>query len=169
MLFRSADTLQGIADHMKEENLKLTAPDKDTSVKDGKLNRPLTIDDVMTESVSDGQDPRELSEVQRLIHVKDPDGKLGEYRDLAQALTNQQVKLIKEPESASTFAELVKGSAIGSMLEKLTKTSGYVGVMYHPPSSGEPVTHPHIRICPLRDDNLRKMVKGVGTWEEALS
>ena len=156
-----ADTLQGIADYLKEENLTPTLPDKDTSVKDGKLNRALTIDDIMAGSVSDGKDPRELSEVQRLIHDKDPDGKLGEYRDLAQALTSQQVKLIKEPESASMFAELVKGSAIGSMLEKLTKTSGYVGVMYHPPSSGEPVTHPHIRICPLRDENLRKLVKGV--------
>ena len=166
-----ADTLQGIADHLKEENLVMpTVPDMDTSVKDGKLNRALTIDDIMAGSWmtihdimagSDGTDPRELSEVQRLIHDKDPDGKLGEYRDLAQALTSQQVKLIKEPESASMFAELVKGSAIGSMLEKLTKTSGYVGVMYHPPSSGEPVTHPHIRICPLRDENLRKLVKGV--------
>ena len=139
----------------------LTVPDKDTSVKDGKLNRALTIDDIMAESVSDSKDPRELSEVQRLIHDKDPDGKLGEYRDLAQALTSQQVKLIKEPESAITFAETLRGSAIGSMLEKLTKTSGYLGVMYHPPSSGEPVTHPHFRICPLRDDNLRKLVKGV--------
>ena len=166
-----SDTLQGIADHLKEENLVMpTVPDMDTSVKDGKLNRALTIDDIMAGSWmtihdimagSDGTDPRELSEVQRLIHDKDLDGKLGEYRDLAQALTSQQVKLIKEPESASTFAELVKGSAIGSMLEKLTKTSGYVGVMYHPPSSGEPVTHPHIRICPLRDENLRKLVKGV--------
>lgn len=156
-----AETLQGIADNLKQENLMLTVPDKDTSVKDGKLNRALTIDDIMAESVSDSKDPRELSEVQRLIHDKDPDGKLGEYRDLAQALTSQQVKLIKEPESAITFAEILRGSAIGSMLEKLTKTSGYVGVMYHPPSSGEPVTHPHIRICPLRDDNLRKLVKGV--------
>lgn len=26
---------------------------------------------------------------------------------------------------------------------------------------GEPVTHPHLRICPLRDDHLKKLIKGV--------
>ena len=34
-------------------------------------------------------------------------------------------------------------------------------VMYYPPAAGEPVTHPHIRIAPMRDEHIKKLVKGV--------
>jgi hypothetical protein len=58
-------------------------------VKDGKLAVAITLEDIV--DLDDASNPEEqMSAVRKLLHEKDPGGKLMEYRDLAQTMVNQQ-------------------------------------------------------------------------------
>ncbi len=130
---------------------------------DGKSKEKLviTIDDIIEAGPDDGTKSAP-NELQQKLLEKDPNGKLLEYRTFAGTLRNQFVKLIPEPQSAAGFSDTVLSSALGQVLKDLTSAEGYIGVMYYPPAAGEPITHPHLRISPLRDDHLKKLIKGAG-------
>jgi hypothetical protein len=82
--------------------------------------------------------------------------RLREFTSYAERLLSEHIRLIEEPETAATVREVLKGTAVVSLLGK-GKT---IGVLYAPQHAGEPATHPHLRVAPLRDDHVRKMVKG---------
>ncbi len=152
------ETLGNIAAMVTEEDKPLTAKtqtDNERVSEKGALKDTLTIDDLLA------NEDEPTTAVQRLIRDKDPEGKLQEWRDRAATRRNELVRLIKEPESYNSFAEIIKDSAVFQMKETLQKNGGYIGVMYNPACSGEPTTHPHLRACSLRDDHLKKLVKGV--------
>ncbi len=121
----------------------------------------ITIDDILGVGLATDDTQSAPHELQQMLLEKDPNGKLLEYRTFAATLRNQFVKLIEEPQSAAAFSDTLLSSALGQVLKDLTSSDGYVGVMYYPPAAGEPITHPHLRISPLRDEHLKKLVKGV--------
>ena len=43
----------------------------------------------------------------------------------------------------------------------------YIGIMYDYKLTGEPITAPHLRACPLRQHHLRKMISGVLSTRES--
>jgi len=159
------ETIENIEELLNQELSAKTAssssgPKSATKIEDGKLKEALNIDDVID---LDPDDPR--IEVEKLLREQDPDNKIGEYRDLAATKRNEQIKMLMLPSSATDFKGMLMGTAVHTVLQNTKNSPGYVGVMYNPAMAGEPSTHPHIRVCPLREDHLKMLIKG-GSHED---
>ena len=134
---------------------KCSVPKADTSIvaaENSGSGSGLSIEDVIDLST----EPDQMTTEQKELLEKDPDGKLRDYRDFAQRLVQEQVKLVEEADTTSATAQQIAESPAG----KLRGEKGsYVVFMYQPAMAGEPVTYPHIRIAPLRHEHLCKMTR----------
>lgn len=136
----------------------------------------LNIQDILTivtrSTTQDSADPADLDRAKAELMQKDEEGVLKDMHDLAERLIAEYVVLVVEPESSSALADALVNTNIGKLRGTPLKDSTYVGISYSVRSSGEAITHPHIRVPGFRKEHYEKLVRGVllarGYPEDAL-
>eukprot|EP00959_Pyramimonas_sp_CCMP1952_P439048 9191448-Pyramimonas_sp.AAC.1 len=90
--------------------------------------------------------------------IDDPDGKLPSWKTFAERKVREWVKFVVLPATENQLGEHIKTE--WSAGQTTMKDDEHCLIIYDVPSSGEPTTHPRIRIAPLRQEHIRTCVRG---------
>lgn len=92
------------------------------------------------------------------IVVDDMESTKAKWLKFAGVTVRQHVKLIVEPKSSSAFASLLADAKVMSVVPE---KGFYILYVYDTKTAGENKYRPHIRMPPLREEHMQKMLGGV--------
>ncbi len=95
--------------------------------------------------------------------VESESAELASFRQSIDELRSELIRLEAMPESPDGLTDILRASAVNAKRE-----SNWIGVLYHPPSGGEPATHPHIRVAPIQSDHVTKLFRGVPLLDQCM-
>ncbi|CAE7474778.1 unnamed protein product [Symbiodinium natans] len=89
--------------------------------------------------------------------MDDKEGVLAQWVTYAKNLVDRYVNLHGDPGSVSGVAQLLRADPLS---QKVTGKQEYVLVLYDVTRAGEASSRPHLRPPPLRDEHLKRCIKG---------
>jgi hypothetical protein len=120
----------------------------------------LASDDIVMGELEEGEIAEEGITVQGLEKLDlDSQQKVEQYRKKAEDTVNRSVRLVVEPATFLQAAAIISSSVAGQ--HEPDSNNKKIVVNYDVKSSGEAVTHPHIRKPPFRSTHFNKLITAV--------